>query len=103
MPVKKISSEQAEMIRTFAGARVSPEVLAAEYNCTVSNINLIVSGRTHKGYSRPRSDRGLSASTVSAIKSMISSGLSDYAIWKQTGVSRGAVYQIRIGKSYKEI
>lgn len=52
---------------------------------------------------RPRlSQRLFTDDTVTNIRSMIQAGLSDRKIAKFFNCSRGSIYQIRIGKSYKQ-
>lgn len=91
------------MIRMFADSGVTAADLAAEYGCTPDNINLILNGVTHKGYSRPRSDRRLDETVVRNVKTFMKQGYTDCKISKMTGIARGTLYQIRIGKSYRSV
>lgn len=102
MPRNKLSDDQVAMIRMLRDV-YTPKALAREYGVSRDNIYLITSGRTHKGYTRPRSDRGMRPATVRRVRSMIAIGSTDTQISRSVGVSRGAVYQIRIGKTYVDV
>lgn len=58
---------------------------------------------TEKAELSRRKRRKYSVENVHKIKLLITQGLTDGEIVKSIGGSRGAVYQIRMGKSYKEI
>lgn len=102
MPRNKLSDDQVAMIRVLRDI-YQPKALAREYGVSRDNIYLITSGRTHKGYTRPRSDRGMTPDTVRRVRRMIAQGASDRKISKELGVSRGSIYQLRIGKTYGDI
>ncbi len=105
MPKRKLSDADAELIRTFLAAKVSPAALAREYGCSVSNVTLIRDGKIHTGKKIRRSDRTLSDDDVRTIRRLRAEGLTERAIGSAfpSPVGAGTVHQILAGKTYQDV
>lgn len=103
MPQTNLTAKDIAMIRVFRDEGVPVRALAREYGCSTSNVYLITSGQTHKGYTKPRKDRAMTDATAREVKKMIAAGATDTQISDRHKVSRGVVYMIRVGKSYRDV